>query len=101
MTVALLALPDTLTMASATQALRGLEPALAGNGKAPLVEVDASALRDYDSAALAVLLQLRRSAQAAGGDLCIKGAPKLLAELAQLYGVDDALPGLEEQAAAA
>lgn len=100
MTVALLALPDTLTMATATQALRGLEPALAGNGQA-LVEVDASALRDYDSAALAVLLQLRRSAQAAGRDLRIKGAPKLLAELAQLYGVDGALPGLEEQAAAA
>lgn len=100
MTVALLALPDTLTMATATQALRGLEPALAGHGRAQ-VEVDATALRDYDSAALAVLLQLRRSAQAAGGDLCIKGAPKLLAELAQLYGVDGALPGLEEQAAAA
>ncbi|MDZ5455433.1 STAS domain-containing protein [Azohydromonas lata] len=99
MTVALLALPDTLTMATATQALRGLEPALAGSGGAQ-VEVDATALRDYDSAALAVLLQLRRNVQAAGGDLCIKGAPKLLAELAQLYGVDGALPGLEEQAAA-
>jgi phospholipid transport system transporter-binding protein len=99
--VALLALPDTLNMATAGQALPGLESALAGNGKAPQVEVDASALRDYDSAALAVLLQLRRSAQAAGGDLRVNGAPKLLAELAQLYGVDGALPGLEAQEAPA
>lgn len=97
--MALLALPDTLTMATAAQALRALEPALAGNGREPVV-VDASPLRDYDSAALAVLLQLRRSAQDAGGDLRVSGAPRLLAELAQLYGVEAALPGLEESPAA-
>lgn len=89
-----LTLPDTVTLATAAQTLRALEPALGG---AP-VEVDASTLRDFDSAALAVLLQLRRSAQAAGGDLRISGAPRPLAELAQLYGVDEALPGLEETA---
>lgn len=86
-----LTLPDTVTLATAAQTLRALEPALGGTP----VEVDASALRDFDSAALAVLLQLRRSAQAAGGDLRISGAPRPLAELAQLYGVDEALPGLE------
>jgi phospholipid transport system transporter-binding protein len=95
--VALLALPDTLTMSTAAQALLALEPRLAGNGRA-LVEVDASPLRDYDSAALAVLLQLRRSAQAGGGDLRISGIPQPLADLAQLYGVDAALPGLEQVA---
>ncbi len=92
-----LTLPDTVTLATAAQTLRALEPSLGG---AP-VEVDASALRDFDSAALAVLLQLRRSAQAAGGDLRISGAPRPLAELAQLDGVDEALPGLEESAGAA
>lgn len=88
-----LTLPDTVTLATAAQTLRALEPAL---GSTP-VALDASTLRDFDSAALAVLLQLRRSAQAAGGDLRISGAPKLLADLAQLYGVDAALPGLAPQ----
>ena len=93
-----LTLPDTLTLATAAQTLRSLEPALASNARA---ELDASALRDFDSAALAVMLQLRRSAQAAGGDLRITGAPRPLAELARLYGVDEALPGLEEALPAA
>ncbi|NML13441.1 STAS domain-containing protein [Azohydromonas sp. G-1-1-14] len=86
-------LPYTLTLATAVQTLRTLEPTLTGSAR---MELDASALRDFDSAALAVMLQLRRSAQAAGGDLRITGAPRPLVELAQLYGVDEALPGLEE-----
>ncbi|WP_157266108.1 STAS domain-containing protein [Azohydromonas aeria] len=98
MSAAPLSLPDTLTMATAAQALRALEPALPGGA---LAQVDAAALRDFDTAALAVLLQLRRGAQAAGGDLRIANPPPALAELAQLYGVDAALPGLEPQAAAA
>jgi phospholipid transport system transporter-binding protein len=92
-----LSLPETLTLATAAQTLRTLQPALKG----VRVEVDASALRDFDSAALAVLLQLRRDAQAGGGDIVIQRPPAPLVELAHLYGLDAALPGLEAEPASA
>ena len=57
--------------------------------------MDASALNDFDSSALAVLLECRRRAQAAGRPFRVDGAPLKLVELARLYGVDAALPGLE------
>lgn len=84
-------LPATLTLAQASATLRQLSPALAGGAT---VELDASALQDFDSSALALLMQLRRQAQAAGGDLLVRAAPAPLVELARLYGVDAALPGL-------
>lgn len=86
-----LKLPEALTLATASAALRALEPALVAGAHH---EADASALRDFDSSALALLLQLRRSAQAGGGDLAVRHAPAALAELAALYGVDATLPGL-------
>jgi phospholipid transport system transporter-binding protein len=52
------------------------------------VRLDASALQDVDSSTLALLLQLRRRAQAAGRALVLDGAPAKLHQLAQLYGVD-------------
>lgn len=68
----------------------------------PLV-VDASPLVDFDSAALAVLLQLRRQADAAGRGFELRGAPPKLVQLAQLYGVAGllGLPAAEAQGAAA
>jgi len=68
----------------------------------PLV-VDASPLQDFDSAALAVLLQLRRQADAAGRGFELQGAPPKLVQLAQLYGVAGLLgmPAVDAQDAAA
>ena len=73
-----------------------------GSGAGPLV-VDASPLVDFDSAALAVLLQARRQADAAGRGFELRGAPPKLVQLAQLYGVAAVLglPAAEPQGAAA
>ena len=53
--------------------------------------VDASALQAYDSSTIALLLQARRLAQAAGRGFEVIGAPGKLAELARLYGVEELL----------
>jgi phospholipid transport system transporter-binding protein len=52
------------------------------------VLVDASPLQHFDSAALAVLLEIDRLAEAWGRRFSIRSAPAKLAALAKLYGVD-------------
>ncbi|GBU15214.1 hypothetical protein AwPolaro_05920 [Polaromonas sp.] len=54
--------------------------------------VDASALKQFDSSALAVLLECRRQALAAGKSFSVHGAPSRLFQLARVYGVDTLLP---------
>lgn len=53
----------------------------------PVVQVDASALVEFDSSALAVLLGLRREVVAQGSALRVTGMTARLRELAGLYGV--------------
>ncbi|MDH4062670.1 MAG: STAS domain-containing protein [Aquincola sp.] len=86
------ALPSRLTIADARVALAALEPAIAknGNGGAAFT-VDASALAAFDTSAIAVLLELRRQAQALGRTLAVHGAPAAMVELAGLYGVAELL----------
>lgn len=79
-------LPPTLTLDTAADALRALQAEPAGAGGAALT-VDASALARFDTAALALLLQARRQAQAAGRGFVVQGAPAPLVQLARLYGV--------------
>jgi phospholipid transport system transporter-binding protein len=55
------------------------------------VVIDASGLQNIDSAALAVLLECRRLAQAWGKSFAVRQAPSKLAALAKLYGVDTLL----------
>jgi phospholipid transport system transporter-binding protein len=82
-----LALPAKLNIAEAGAALAALAPQAAqGNGA---LVVDASALADFDSAAIATLLELRR--QSKGRAFSVSGAPKAMVELATLYGVADLL----------
>ena len=86
------ALPDTLTLTEAPAAVRSVEDVL-GQGsieKGALI-IDASALRSFDTAAIAVLLEARRLAQAAGRALSVRDAPATLVELSGLYGVDGLL----------
>jgi len=80
-----LALPATLTQSNATVCLRELSQALAGQSGA--VQVDGHALQLFDSAALAVLLAVRRQALGSGGTLQVTHLPQRLADLARLYGV--------------
>ncbi len=52
-----------------------------------VVLLDASALEQFDSSALAVLLACRREAQALGRSLQVQGLSDRLRELASLYGI--------------
>jgi phospholipid transport system transporter-binding protein len=91
-------LPDTLTIAEANAAVEALERDLdAGEGP---FEVDAGALKSFDTAAIAVLLEGRRQAQAVGRGLVVRDAPASMVELAGLYGVAQLL-GFEGEVARA
>ncbi len=83
-----IALPARITMNDARATLARLQPLLQA-ADAPVI--DASALADLDTAAIALLLDCRRQAQAAGKPLQVVGAPPKLAQLAALYGVADLL----------
>ena len=85
-----ISLPERVTMAEASATLLRLQPLLAAADE-PVI--DASMLRDLDSAAVAVLLDCQRRAHARGKTLRVTGAPAKLGQLARLYGVE-ALLGL-------
>ena len=92
----MLVLPPELTHAQARASLRllldglkALPPQAAG-----VVTVDASALRRFDSSALAVLLECRRTALFDGRGFMVKALPPALASLAGLYGVQELLPAV-------
>lgn len=86
----MLLLPDTLGAPEARNTLRMLSQALALETDAEIL-LDASALRQFDSSALAVLLECRRRAQARGKTFAVRGTPPKLDALAKLYGVDGLL----------
>ena len=86
----MLALPQELTHAQANACLALLRQGLQAQS-APEMVVDASALRRFDSAALAVLLEFRRQCLAKGQAFSIHGLPQRLGDLASLYGVLDLL----------
>ena len=87
----MLTLPPVLTHAVAAGFARGLKPELFTAGPAEVV-ADAGALQQFDSSALAVLLECRRHALAAGRHFSVRGAPARLRELAELYGVAELIP---------
>ena len=84
-----LQLPEKAALGDAAGLAAQLPAALAeGDGE---FTVDASALKTYDSSTIALLLQARRLAQAAGRGFTVIGAPHELAQLAALYGVEELL----------
>jgi phospholipid transport system transporter-binding protein len=86
-----LVLPAELTQAQASACLRMLVQGLRSQ-TADTVVVDASALQQFDSAALAVLLEFRRETQAFGKKLSIRNLSPRVIDLAALYGIDGLLP---------
>lgn len=56
------------------------------------VVLDASALMQFDSSALAVMLACRRESLAAGKAFSVQGLPAKLSQLAGLYGVAELFP---------
>lgn len=81
----MLTLPPVLTHGASAAFARSL-PQTVQLRPGELV-VDASALQQFDSSALAVLLECRRQALAAGKNFSVQGMPTRLHELAALYGV--------------
>lgn len=86
-----LVLPTRLTHDEAPDCMRMLQHGLAGQHGSSAV-IDASALAQFDSSALAVLLECRREASALGRGFAVRGLPQRLRELATLYGIAGLLP---------
>jgi phospholipid transport system transporter-binding protein len=84
-----LQLPAAATLEHAAELALTLPAAVAG-GSGPL-RVDAAALTAFDTSTIALLMQARRLASAAGRGFEVVGAPAKLAELARLYGVEELL----------
>jgi phospholipid transport system transporter-binding protein len=83
----MLLLPASLTAHEANDTRRLLTRALKSEAGGAVV-VDASNLTQFDSSALAVLLECQRAADAWGKPFELRNAPPKLAALAKLYGVD-------------
>ena len=87
---AMTALPASLTLRDAPTALETLRQAFAAES-ADVWRIDAAALKQLDTSALAVLLECARIAAAGQRRLEIVSAPTRLSDLAQLYGIDGLL----------
>ena len=86
----MLSLPTVVTHVQALEAAHGLRVQVAA--QADGVVLDASALTQFDSSALAVMLACRREAMAEGKRFSVKGLPVKLGQLAGLYGVAELIP---------
>jgi phospholipid transport system transporter-binding protein len=84
-------LPERLTLDEAAATLATLRAAVSGQGGAGDVTVNAGALRQFDSSAVAVLLELRRDLQPQGRALHVQDWPPRLQDLVRVYGVQDLL----------
>ena len=90
-----LALPPKLTHSQAAATLAGLQQALPASMVSTATDtalvLDASALAQFDTSALAVLLACRRAVLAQGRILQVQGLPAALQQISVLYGVDGLL----------
>ena len=86
----MLSLPATLSLVDAHAAMRPLADAVSREPTDRL-HVDAAGLQQFDSSALAVLLECRRLAEKSGRTFQLSGAPSRLSQLARLYGVAELL----------
>ncbi len=85
----MLTLPATLTQVHARNCLQQLTDGL--KVESEQVVVDAAPLRSFDSAALAVLLEVRRECARLGKHFAVQGMPQRLRDLASLYGIEGLL----------
>jgi phospholipid transport system transporter-binding protein len=91
-------LPAVLTLAEAAGALVRLQQAVALAPADAAFEIDASALGEFDTSAIAVLLEAQRAAIGRGLPFRLQAPPPKLTQLAELYGVHELL-GLRSAAA--
>jgi len=83
-------LPSSLTLKDAPAVLETLRQSFANTG-GDTWRIDAGAIAQLDTSALAVLLECARIAAGAQRKLEILNAPPRMADLAHLYGVDSLL----------
>ncbi|TNF62291.1 MAG: STAS domain-containing protein [Burkholderiales bacterium] len=88
----MVSLPARLTIGTAAAELQRLVPQVAAQGQGP-VALDGSTLEQFDSSAIAVMLELRRQVLRHGGQLSVTRLPPRLSDLMALYGVGELLPG--------
>ncbi|HEY1091231.1 MAG TPA: STAS domain-containing protein, partial [Burkholderiaceae bacterium] len=81
-------LPERVRLAEVPALWAQLETELR---QAQSAEIDASAMHDFDSGALTLLLSAARLAKERGLSLQVRGMPAKLRELARVYGVEDLL----------
>jgi phospholipid transport system transporter-binding protein len=81
-------LPERLTMSEGRATLEALLTKLK---TATITELDASHLKVFDSAAIALLLACQRQALTQGRSLIVTGVSDKLRNLARLYGVSELL----------
>ncbi|MGN1056291.1 MAG: lipid asymmetry maintenance protein MlaB [Comamonas sp.] len=93
-----IALPAVLNEAQVLQVQQQLQPQMRAVPAGTDIVLDAAAVQSFDSAGLALLLALRRQAEAQACTLHVRAWPQQLQSLAQVYGV---LPLLHPDAAAA
>lgn len=87
-------LPEVLTHDQAAHwcdSARAVLQKIAPDAGATVLQLDAGALSQFDSSALAALLVLRREAAALGHTLLVQQLPSRARELAALYGVSELL----------
>jgi phospholipid transport system transporter-binding protein len=87
----MLMLPDTVTTREVADTLRAARQVLDALDPGEPLVVDGGALLHFDSAALAVVLECRRLAEAAGRRCTVRGLPQRLRELARLYGIAEVI----------
>jgi len=81
------ALPAVLMQAQAQAVADGLVASLTAQLAGGEAVLDASALTQFDSSALAVVLACRRAVQAKGAQLRVTGLPERAQALAKVYGL--------------
>lgn len=84
-----LVLPERVTLNEATQVLSALESKLPSTD---VVQLDASALMDFDTSVVALLLALQRRLATHGQRLQVCHRSDRLQSLLALYGVAELLP---------
>ena len=93
----MLLLPTKITIAEARDTQRLLAQGLQSEPDGGVV-INASGLQQFDTSALAVLLECERLAQAYGRAFEVRDPPAKLSALAKLYGVDGLLLGADTKA---
>ena len=91
LTIAVLGVPGAQATAVDVLLADSASEAAGAASARPRIVVDASPLNDFDSSAIALLLQAQRQAQAGGRSLRVQSPPRAMVELATLYGVAELL----------